>query len=141
LGTVTKEARKMRKKDHNTRKPLSPRQIAAIYCDRTRSQYQIAELYGISQSLVSLIRSGRRWARLTRDLPRYIRKDFRHERSGRRKLTQPQVKDIYSSHLSRQALMNAYGINRRTVERICCGESHRHLTQHLVRSTSRLVLK
>ena len=106
---------------------LTRRQIKAIYCDRQRSQYQLAELYRVSQSTISLIRSGRRYAALTIDLPLYVRKDYRHTRSGRRKLTPPQVRDIYASLLPKRALVNAYGINRRTVERIRRGESHQRL--------------
>ncbi len=117
------------------KKRLTPRQIKAIYCDRHRSQYQLAELYKISQPMVSLIRSAKRYAALTRDLPLYMRKDYRHDRNGRHKLTQAQVKDIIWSPLPKQALIEAYNIDRRTVERIKRGELHRNLTQHMARST------
>jgi DNA-binding Xre family transcriptional regulator len=113
--------------------PITPKQIKAIYCDRQRSQYQLAEQYRISQPLVSMIRSNKRHSALTRDLPQYVRKDYRHERSGRRKLTPPQVKDIFTSQLSKKTLTKAYGIDRRTVERIRKGELHSHLTQNLSR--------
>ncbi len=116
--------------------PLSPRIIAAIYTDRTRSQYQIAEQYAVSQSLVSLIRSGQRWGFLTTGLSQYRRIDYRHTRSGRRRLTNPQVRDIYCSGLAKTTLSEAYGINRRTVERIRAGQVHKIVTQHLTRSTS-----
>jgi predicted transcriptional regulator len=123
-------------KNSNKEKRLSPRQVTAIYTDRTRSQYQIAEQYGISQSMVSLIRSGRRWARLTADLPEYRRVDYRHTRSGRRRLNGAQVKDIYCSGLRKQTLADAYQVDRRTVERIRGGALHKAVTQHLSRSTS-----
>jgi hypothetical protein len=123
----------MAKNKKNNKRRLTPRQIKAIYCDRQRSQYQLAEQYGISQSMVSLIRSGKRHIALTRDLPQYVRKDYRHERSGRCKLTPPQVKDIFTSQLPKITLIHAYGIDRRTVERIRRGESHRYLTQNLSR--------
>ncbi len=84
--------------------------------------------------MVSLIRSGNRYAALTRDLPLYVREDYRYSRSGRRKLTQAQVKDIVWSPVPQQTLMEAYKIDRRTVERIRRGELHRHLTEHLARS-------
>ncbi len=124
---------------NNNKKRLTSRQVTAIYCDRLRSQYQIAEQYRISQPMVSLIRSGKRYAALTQDLPLYIRKDYRHERSGRRKLTLRQVKDICTSPLSKRALMETYQIDRRSVERIWRGELHNYLTQHLVRSKSTFV--
>ncbi len=123
----------MRRKDHNPKKTLSPRQVAAIYTDRTRSQYQIAEQYGVSQSLVSLIRSGQRWGCLTSGLSQYRRIDYRHTRSGRRRLTNPQVRDIYCSSLATTTLAKAYGIHIRTVERTRRGELHGHITQHLTR--------
>jgi hypothetical protein len=121
----------MRRKDKNTKKALSPRQVTAIYTDRTRSQPQIAEQYGISQSMVSLIRSGRRWSRMTADLPEYRRVDYRHTRSGRRHLTAPQVRDIFTSSLDKRILIDAYQVDRRTVERIRGGELHKAVTQHL----------
>ncbi len=121
----------MRRKDQNPKKSLTPRQVAAIYTDRTRSQYQLSELYRVSQSMISLIRSGRRWGSLTADLPRYRRMDYRHTRSGRRHLTQPQIRDIYCSGLPKQVLVDAYQINRRTVERIRRRELHHHITRYL----------
>ena len=121
----------MRRQDHNTKKALSPRQVAAIYTDRTRSQYQLSELYRVSQSTISLIRSGKRWSRLTTDLPRYRRTDYRHTRSGRRKLTAPQVRDIFISSLDKRILIDAYQVDRRTVERIRAGVLHKVLTRHL----------
>ena len=129
----------MRRKDQNPKKALSPRQVAAIYTDRTRSQYQLSELYGVSQSMVSLIRSGKRWGHLTADLPRYCREDYRHTRSGRRRLTQPQVKDIYCSVLPKTTLADAYGIDRRTVERIQREEQHKNVTCHLIKPASSLI--
>ena len=126
----------MRRQDQNPKKALSPRQVAAIYTDRTRSQYQLSELYRVSQSMVSLIRSGKRWGHLTEHLPLYRREDYRHINSGRRRLTNPQVKDIYCSGLVKQSLAVSYGINRRTVERIRNGELHKIVTEHLTRSSS-----
>ena len=123
----------MRRQDQNPKKTLSPRQVAAIFTDRQRSQYQIAEQYGVSQSMVSLIRSGKRWSRMTADLPQYRRIDHRHIRSGKRKLTAPQVRDIFTSSLDNRVLIDAYQVDRRTVERIQRGELHRHTTQHLSR--------
>ena len=123
----------MRRKDHNTKKAISPKQVAAIFTDQTRSQPQIAEQYRISQSMVSLIRSGKRWGSLTEDLPRYHREDFRHARSGKRHLTTPQIKDIYCSSLSKELLTGAYQVDRRTVERIRRRELHNKLTRYLVR--------
>lgn len=122
----------MRRFEGNDEKRLSPRQVAAIYTDRTRSQYQLSQQYGVSQSMISLIRSGTRWGSLTADLPRYRREDYRHIRSGRRYLTNPQVRDIYTSTLSKHVLVGAYQIDRRTVERIRRGELHRSVTRHLV---------
>jgi DNA-binding Xre family transcriptional regulator len=123
----------MAKNKKNNKRHLTPRQIKAIYCDRQRSQYQLAEQYRISQPLVSMIRSNKRHSALTRDLPQYVRKDYRHEKSGRRKLTPPQVKDIFTSQLSKQTLAQAYGIDRRTVERIRHGELHHRVTQNMTR--------
>jgi hypothetical protein len=123
-----------RNDNNNKKKALSPRQVSAIYTDKTRSQPQIAEQYRISQSMVSLIRSGKRWRRLTADLPLYRRIDYRHTRSGRRRLTQPQIKDIFTSSLDKRILIGAYQIDRRTVERIRAGQLHRVVTQHLSRS-------
>ena len=123
----------MRRQDQTPKTTLSPRQVAGIYTDRKHSQYQLSELYGISQSMVSLIRSGRRWANLTADLPRYRRMDYRHTRSGRRRLTQPQVRDIYCAGLAKTTLSEAYGIDRRTVERIRAGQLHKVVTRHLTR--------
>ena len=96
-------------------------------------QPQIAEQYRINQSMVSLIRSGKRWYSLTAALPQYLRMDYRHTRSGRRKLTAPQVRDIFTSSLGKQILIDAYSVDRRTIERICRGELHGHITQHLTR--------
>ena len=123
----------MRRIDRNPKKSLTPRQVAAIFTDRTRSQPQIAEQYRINQSMVSLIRSGKRWYSLTAALPQYLRMDYRHTRSGRRKLTAPQVRDIFTSSLGKQILIDAYSVDRRTIERICRGELHGHITQHLTR--------
>ena len=130
----------MQRMDNKNKKQLSTRQVTAIYTDRSRSQYQIAEQYRISQSLVSLIRSGKRWGRLTADLPSYRRMDYRHTRSGRRRLAQPQVRDIYCSNLSKDTLIAAYQIDRRTVERILAGQLHKVVTQHLSRSTPSWVI-
>jgi DNA invertase Pin-like site-specific DNA recombinase len=124
------------------RKKIAPRIARAIYLDRTRSQYQLAELYGgISQSSISLIRSGRRHAALTKGLPLYMRKceDFRSVRSGRRKLKDAEVRDIYTSYLDKHTLAKTYGIHRTTVEKILRGVLHRRLTEHLIRLTSTLV--
>ncbi len=125
----------MRRKDRNPKKALSPRQVAGIYTDRTRSQYQLSELYHVSQSMVSLIRSGRRWSRVTADLPQYRRIDHRHIRSGKRKLAAPQVRDIFTSSLDERVLIDAYQVDRRTVERIRAGVLHKSVTHYLTRST------
>jgi hypothetical protein len=132
--TIIRSLKNMRRKDQSPKKSLTPRQVAAIYTDRTRSQYQLSELYRVSQSMISLIRSDRRWARLTRNLPRYRRMDYRHTRSGRRKLTAPQVRDIFASLLDKQILIDAYQVDRRTVERIREGVLHKSATHYLTRS-------
>ena len=129
----------MQRNDNRDKKALSPRQVASIFTDRIRSQPQIAEQYDVSQSLVSLIRSGKRWGRLTAELPLYRRIDYRHTRSGRRLLTDPQVRDIFTSSLDKRILIDAYRINRRTVERIQRGEFHNTVTCNLTRSTERLI--
>jgi DNA-binding Xre family transcriptional regulator len=126
----------MKRNNNQSNKPLTSRIIAAIFTDRQRSQYQIAEQYSVSQSMVSLIRSGKRWGHLTKHLPLYRREDYRHTNSGRRRLTQPQVRDIYCSGLPIMTLADAYKIDRRTVERIRTGSIHIIITQHLTRSTS-----
>ena len=63
----------MRRNSYKNKEQLSARQVTAIFSDKTRSQPQIAEQYGVSQSMVSLIRSGQRWAGLTKNLPLYRR--------------------------------------------------------------------
>ena len=128
------EPPKMQRNNIENKKALSPRQITAIFTDRTRSQPQIAEQYRISPSMVSLIRSGLRWASITKNLPMYRRIDYRHSRSGRRHMTDPQVRDIYCSTLPKQSLIDVYQVDRRTVERIRAGQLHRVVTQHLSRS-------
>ena len=130
----------MQRNDNKNKKVLSPRQISAIFTDKTRSQPQIAEQYRISQSMVSLIRSGKRWSRLTADLPLYRRIDYRHIRSGRRRLTDPEVRDIFTSSLDKRILVDAYHVNRRTVERIRAGQLHSVVTQHISRATSSWVI-
>ena len=123
----------MQRNDNKNKKVLSPRQVSAIYTDKTRSQPQIAEQYRINQSMVSLIRSGQRWAGITKNLPMYRRIDYRHIRSGRRRLTDPEVRDIFTSSLDKRILIDAYRIDRRTVERIRAGQLHKVVTQHLTK--------
>jgi hypothetical protein len=73
---------------------LTPRQVRAIFLDRIRSQYEIAEQYKISQALVSQIRNRKERTDVTDELPDILRIDHRALKSGCNKLSAQQARQI-----------------------------------------------
>ena len=54
--------------EKNVKAKLSRSDVIAIYKDGTKTQQQLAEAYGVTQSTINHIKKGRTWAWLTKDL-------------------------------------------------------------------------
>lgn len=52
----------------NVRNKLTETEVIAIFSNRTQSQSRLADRYGVSQSQISHIKTGKTWGWLTRTL-------------------------------------------------------------------------
>lgn len=103
---------------------LSDIDIAAIRSD-TRLQREIADEYGITQSEVSSIQTGKSYMKA----PGSIRKpDSRAIRQ--RKLSDSDVMDIISSSATGKLMASKYGVSRSTISKIRNGKRYKEVVAH-----------
>ena len=100
-------------------KKLSNRQVLAVFIDRKRSGQALAELYGVSRSLISQIRNRKQRTHVTDALPDYSRVDHIPLRSGNYALSPQEAKHIYMCNdLGDKQLADTFHVSVKTIVRI-----------------------
>jgi hypothetical protein len=90
-------------------------------------QRDIADRYGVTQGLISLIASGRIWTHLPRPTDMDTQRlRARGSRNGRAKLTEAQAREIRASREPTAALSVKYGVGETMVREIRAGTKWRH---------------
>ncbi len=103
---------------------LNDRQVRAIFVDKKSTMIQLADYYGVSRTLISLIKNGKARTDITNGLPVYRREDFRKKNSGSYKLSQQQAKDVIESPYSNAEVAKQYGVHVDTIKRLRSGKTY-----------------
>lgn len=109
---------------------LTDEQVLEILNDKTHTTRQLSKKYGVSNSVISMIHTGKLWTHVPRPDGHVPRGRPLGEKSGRSKLTNEQVLEIYnnrSNSLSQAG--HLYGVNKTTIASIRSGKTWTHLTR------------
>jgi predicted XRE-type DNA-binding protein len=107
-------------------------QIRRMLSESIYDQQQIAQMFGISTSLVSAIKQGATWRHVA-DTPAPYKSHNRGSRHKLAKLTEEQVSQIHQllveSELDQQAIGEMFGVSQASIALISAGKSWKHVTR------------
>lgn len=112
---------------------LTPDQVLEIF-KSNEANINISAKFGISDSLVTMIKNRTTWEWLTKDLPDAPKRDLYANRRGENQrsviLTEQQVLEIYNSPKRGFELVKDFGVAKNTISAIKHGRSWGWLTKH-----------
>jgi hypothetical protein len=113
--------------ERNNKAKLTETDVQVI-CADTRTRRVIAADYGVSQTLVGMIKCREIWKHVDPGTPPKLRGNVRGERNGRAKLTENQVRAICADTRTQCAIAADYGVSQPLVGMIKRGKIWKHIT-------------